>query len=404
MPRTKLTKLTRLTKQSSATRLPKQSWFSLFCESTSGMKHRDKMSALKTGCLSILFLIVAIDIITSATGVSKGDHDVFSSEVNKVVHGIEDVLFFEAYYKELTPYLNVAKAEVAKNSSDFDFVFETDGRALCSMYHKYKGDSPKPRPKHLIVDGLYANFGALSATIEDRTVGWMGPESIVAQRGCSLDQMSQHLDRPEALGMITTQHQYNFIHRKAHSLPVGLSSESYTAIFTFLQKIQDGSYSYASKCVNRDLKWLVVNFDEGQSKVHRPKVAKLLSPAFGPNTFSRGRSQDDFLTEVYCSRFVACPCGMGFDTHRVWEALTLGRIPILERHSHIGGLLATYADLPVLLVDKWEDVTQELLEKSWKDMASKAASYKYEKLVKAYWVDFIYGLMPEEYRPPKAMK
>jgi hypothetical protein len=70
----------------------------------------------------------------------------------------------------------------------------------------------------------------------------------------------------------------------------------------------------------------------------------------------------------------------------------------------LGGLQATYADLPILWVDTWEDVNQDLMEKAWTDMVIKAANYKYAKLTKQYWVDFIYGLLPEQYRPPKAMK
>jgi hypothetical protein len=42
-----------------------------------------------------------------------------------------------------------------------------------------------------------------------------------------------------------------------------------------------------------------------------------------------------------------------------------------------------FEDLPVLLVKKWSDVTQELLESTY--IAFKERSFSYEKLTLAYW-------------------
>ena len=60
--------------------------------------------------------------------------------------------------------------------------------------------------------------------------------------------------------------------------------------------------------------------------------------------------------------FVVSPYGGGPDCHRTWEALALGCIPIVKSC----GLDPLFADLPVLLVKSWGDVTQELLDKQWK--------------------------------------
>ena len=54
--------------------------------------------------------------------------------------------------------------------------------------------------------------------------------------------------------------------------------------------------------------------------------------------------------------FVLSPMGGGYDCHRTWEALCLGCIPIVKS----SGLDPLYADLPVLIVKNWSDVTREL--------------------------------------------
>lgn len=60
-----------------------------------------------------------------------------------------------------------------------------------------------------------------------------------------------------------------------------------------------------------------------------------------------------FLDELQNHKFVACPKGHGFDTHRIWETLYMQRVPIMIRHPYFEKLLEGF---PVLFIDKWEDV------------------------------------------------
>jgi len=46
-----------------------------------------------------------------------------------------------------------------------------------------------------------------------------------------------------------------------------------------------------------------------------------------------------------------------------------------------------YQDLPVLFVDNWEDITQDLLDKTLIDFSTK--SFNYEKLKMKYWIELI---------------
>jgi hypothetical protein len=78
--------------------------------------------------------------------------------------------------------------------------------------------------------------------------------------------------------------------------------------------------------------------------------------------------------------FVASPFGNGYDCHRTWEALCCGSIPIICGPQ----LKDIFEDLPVLRVEKWSDVTAELLQKTIEDFSTR--QFKYEKLTLAYWI------------------
>ncbi len=79
--------------------------------------------------------------------------------------------------------------------------------------------------------------------------------------------------------------------------------------------------------------------------------------------------------------FIISPHGIGLDCHRTWEALVLGCIPVVKK-SNIDYL---YDELPVLIVDEWIDITEELLNKTINDFKNK--SFNYKKLTLNYWIN-----------------
>jgi hypothetical protein len=63
------------------------------------------------------------------------------------------------------------------------------------------------------------------------------------------------------------------------------------------------------------------------------------------------------------SRYALCPRGYGVDTHRFYECIYLGCVPIVTRTNTVFDRL--YAAFPCLIVDDWSDVTEDLLESSY---------------------------------------
>ena len=87
--------------------------------------------------------------------------------------------------------------------------------------------------------------------------------------------------------------------------------------------------------------------------------------------------------------FVASPRGNGLDTIRTWEALMLGCIVIVRRIPGDGGcaLEELYHDLPVVIIDRWSDLTRDFLSLILSEYAQR--TFRYEKLGTSYWIERI---------------
>jgi len=81
----------------------------------------------------------------------------------------------------------------------------------------------------------------------------------------------------------------------------------------------------------------------------------------------------EYMREISNHRFVVCRRGNGVDTHRVYEALLMGSVPVIE-HS---GLDDMYSQWPCLLVDSFAGVDTSSFE--WDDA-------KYEAFLDTIWL------------------
>ena len=65
-----------------------------------------------------------------------------------------------------------------------------------------------------------------------------------------------------------------------------------------------------------------------------------------------------FLLNLANHKFILCPRGNAIDCHRNWEVLYMRRVPVMKRHPYLEEL---FKDCPVLFVDKYSDITKDLL-------------------------------------------
>ena len=90
-------------------------------------------------------------------------------------------------------------------------------------------------------------------------------------------------------------------------------------------------------------------------------------------------SKEEYVSTLASHRFALCPRGNGIDTHRMWESLYVGTIPVVERDS----ALESFSDLPILFVDKLARLDPCFLESKYQEMIEK--SWNWEKLFLPWW-------------------
>lgn len=95
------------------------------------------------------------------------------------------------------------------------------------------------------------------------------------------------------------------------------------------------------------------------------------------HTGESGKSE--YLDALREHHFVLCPPGAGEDTHRMWEALYCGAIPVV-RNSPV---MRTFQDLPVLFVDDFQNLSENFLRETLSQWPRK--NFSHEKLQRDYW-------------------
>lgn len=108
-----------------------------------------------------------------------------------------------------------------------------------------------------------------------------------------------------------------------------------------------------------------------------------------------GKHQEprEYLLDMAKYRFVISPFGGGLDCHRTWEALLVGSIPLVQTST----LDPLFKDLPVIIVQNWEEITEDFLEQKYSELSKK--NYNFEKLYLNYWLTIL-----EHYKNSKLYK
>jgi len=90
-----------------------------------------------------------------------------------------------------------------------------------------------------------------------------------------------------------------------------------------------------------------------------------------------------YLEKAMYYTFVLTPSSNGLDSHKIWEALCIGCIPILC----VPEFKKMFEDLPVLIVNDWSQITQDLLDKTIIEFRGRI--FNYQKLTLKYWTSMI---------------
>ncbi len=172
-------------------------------------------------------------------------------------------------------------------------------------------------------------------------------------------------------------------HPRVTALPLGLGAGT-DPVTLSADQIVAGRY----QALPRE-KWLYVNFrPQTNPSVRQPvfdHFAKLSESASWITMDKSGAfgGNEQFLRNLLTHRFVLCPPGNGVDTHRMWESLAAGAIPVVLRSQ----AMEPFKELPILFVDRYEEVTLGLLEEAARRITP--ATMDEPMLQSKYWVEKI---------------
>ena len=123
---------------------------------------------------------------------------------------------------------------------------------------------------------------------------------------------------------------------------------------------------------------LYLNFNSGTN----PGSREYLNNYFKnfTNVLISGRvSYDVFLSHLENSKYVLCPRGNGLDTHRFYETVLMGSIPVVENST----LYPIHKETSVLILDNFRNLTTKILENPQKYVNN--LDFSREILYMNYW-------------------
>jgi len=171
----------------------------------------------------------------------------------------------------------------------------------------------------------------------------------------------------------------NFKNKNLCPIPLGLSG-NYSPK-NLIPKYYLNSKPRSKELVKNTL--LYINFQKNTNHNERDVLEDMFKEVAWVKIDSPNLELNEYLLALEEAHFVLCPFGNGFDTHRLWETLYAGSIPIVLSHT-------TYEcteNLPVLVVKSFQDITQQLLLDTLKEFDKK--DFNFDKLKIDYWVDKI---------------
>ncbi len=130
--------------------------------------------------------------------------------------------------------------------------------------------------------------------------------------------------------------------------------------------------------------WAIANyFSVGSNPTVRQPVAECLRrQGFGTG---RHMPYKELMMELNKYFFVASPPGNGIDCVRTWESFEAAAPPILKKGIPIADI---WTCLPVIEVDSYCDLTNELLKSKWEEMRKglELGHYDLQRVYAHYWL------------------
>lgn len=166
----------------------------------------------------------------------------------------------------------------------------------------------------------------------------------------------------------------NTKHPKIEAIPSGLENNRWRLE---LRKKERMIEKQSEPRKRRNL--VYVDFSTTWNIGERERIYSLLEDKPWVTSFKDGANFERFLDNVYSHTFVVCPRGNGIATHREWETLYMGSIPIQKRDLNN----RFFTDFPICFVDDWAEITESFLNSEYERITN--LDWNREMLTFEYW-------------------
>ncbi|MBA3751684.1 hypothetical protein H0X06_02685 [Candidatus Dependentiae bacterium] len=211
------------------------------------------------------------------------------------------------------------------------------------------------------------------------------------------DENLQYLDNEKIIAWFSV-HPPRSSHPKYFPVPLGINPTS--KLFKFRKRYNN----LFKKLRDKPKTKLLSGIFSLRHNPEREELGKLFSEKPFCSLITKNLHFREYMDELASSIFTFSPRGWGPDCYRTWEALLVGTIPIVKKEQY--GIMECakqflrmpnngfpsqldrlYEDLPILVIEEWNEITPEFLEKKYKEISAK--KYDIKLLYMEYWYEKI---------------
>jgi hypothetical protein len=190
---------------------------------------------------------------------------------------------------------------------------------------------------------------------------------------------------PNGLVWLTTN--ANLDHPKIRALPIGLTDYCGYSPYHSIIGDSENFKSYIDAQPRTEKNLVLMNFNDSTNPSYRLPVRSLFkdknfvtTDAYSPDKIGFAKYAQGLRSHPFC----LAPRGNGIDTHRVWECLYAGCIPIVQKTL----ALREFGDLPIFFIDQWEDACNSNVLNDIRNQYSQR-NWDLRKLTLSYWYQYI---------------
>ncbi len=154
-----------------------------------------------------------------------------------------------------------------------------------------------------------------------------------------------------------------------YSIPIGFANEHYN------KNINPDVYGIKNQLTKKS-DHIYINFNPNTNYLERAKILKSFIDNKDFVIASNNSEMAEYRDDLEKYKYVLCPPGNGIQTHRLWEAMYFGSIPVVKDSI----LYKSFKKLNIIFVDDFKNIKIEELSKNINNQA-----INYKKFFKDYY-------------------